>query len=98
MWLTSSPCDKDSGERFRAQGPSCLLITHKCAKTPFDVHADVSSMARGLTFGPSLHLQCYFVYASSEGSGDCAFAQAGLSLHCLAIQQVPKSVKNVKAQ
>ena len=25
LWLTSSPCDKNSGEQFRAHGPSCLL-------------------------------------------------------------------------
>ena len=23
LWLTSSPCDMNSGERFRAHGPSC---------------------------------------------------------------------------
>ena len=31
------------------------------------VHTDVSSRARGLIFGLSLHLHLYSVYASSEG-------------------------------
>ena len=26
MWLTFSPGDKNSGERFRAYGPSCCVI------------------------------------------------------------------------
>ena len=26
MWLTFSPCDKNSSERFRAYGPSCCVI------------------------------------------------------------------------
>ena len=30
---------------------------------------NVSSKARGLNFGPSLHLHPYFVYESSEGYG-----------------------------
>ena len=25
LWLTSSPCDKNSCERFRGQGPSCFI-------------------------------------------------------------------------
>ena len=33
LWLTSSPCDNNSGERFRAHGPSCFWkwagIQHK---------------------------------------------------------------------
>ena len=33
-------------------------------------HADVSSRARGQIYGLSLHLYPYFVYASSEGSGE----------------------------
>ena len=32
--------------------------------------ADISSGARGLKLGLKLHLHPYFVYASSEGSGD----------------------------
>ena len=33
-------------------------------------HSDAPSKAIGLKLGPSLHLQVYFVYASSEGSGE----------------------------
>ena len=33
-------------------------------------HSDAPSKARGLKLGPSLHLQVYCVYASSEGSGE----------------------------
>ena len=25
LWLTSSPCDNNSGEQFRAYGPSCCM-------------------------------------------------------------------------
>ena len=32
-----------------------------------NIYADVSSDARGLNFGLSIHLQPYFVYASNEG-------------------------------
>ena len=35
-------------------------------------HVDVSSEARCLTFGLSLHLHPHFLYASSEGSGESA--------------------------
>ena len=34
-----------------------------------NVHADLSSRARGLNFGPSLQLHPYVVYARREGSG-----------------------------
>ena len=37
-----------------------------------NVHADVSSGARYLQFGLTLHLQLYFMYASSEGAGEFA--------------------------
>ena len=33
-------------------------------------------------FDLSVHLYPYFMYASSKGSGNCAFAQAYLSLRC----------------
>ena len=35
-------------------------------------HADLSSKARGLNFGPRIHLHPYDVYTSSEGSGKSA--------------------------
>ena len=38
-------------------------------KPPLNPYADVSSRARGLNFGPSLHLHPNFVNESIEGSG-----------------------------
>ena len=35
-----------------------------------NTHADVSSEARDLNFGLSSHLHPYFVYVSSQGSGE----------------------------
>ena len=35
-----------------------------------NAHSDVSNKAKGLSFVLSHHLQPYFVYASSEGSGE----------------------------
>ena len=35
-----------------------------------NAHSDVSSKVRGLSFVLSHHLHRYFVYASSEGSGE----------------------------
>ena len=42
-------------------------------------HDDVSSDARSLQFGLSLHLHLYFLYASSEGSGESAFISIDIS-------------------
>ena len=39
-------------------------------KPPISTHVDVSSGARGLNFGLSLYQHPYFVYASSESSGE----------------------------
>ena len=39
-------------------------------KPLLNAYADLSSMARGLFFCLSLHLHPYFVYASSEKSGE----------------------------
>ena len=39
-----------------------------------NVHADLSSRARGLNFGPSLQLHPYIVYASCEGSSMFVYA------------------------
>ena len=41
-----------------------LILVHK--KTLANVHPDVSSHARDLNFGLSLHLNSYFVYACSN--------------------------------
>ena len=37
-----------------------------------NTHSSVSSYARGLNFGPSLHLHPYFVYVSREDFGNSA--------------------------
>ena len=46
-----------------------ILCLNILLNWPYD---DMSSKARGLNFGPSLHLHPYFVDASSEGSGESA--------------------------
>ena len=38
-----------------------------------NAHADISSGARYLHAGLTLHLQLYFMYASSEGAGESAY-------------------------
>ena len=40
-----------------------------CAKHLLNTHTDVSSGARGINVGPSLHLHPNFVYVSFEGTG-----------------------------
>ena len=48
-----------------------MLIAY--AQVPLiNAHVDISSKARGLHFGLCIHLLLYFVYASSEGSGESA--------------------------
>ena len=46
----------------------------------------MSSGARDINFGPSLHLHLYFVYATSEGSGEspqiCALTRALVAGQC----------------
>ena len=42
------------------------LMSHMRNNPAINPHADVSSRARGLKFGLSLHLHPYFEYASSE--------------------------------
>ena len=41
-------------------------------KPPLNAHADISSTARYLCFGLSIHLHPYSVYASNVGSGKSA--------------------------
>ena len=41
-------------------------------KPPLNTHADVIRGAKGLNFGLSFYLPPYFVYVSSEGSGESA--------------------------
>ena len=47
----------------------CGHLSH-LRKPSIKHHADISSRTRGPNFGTSLHLHPYFVYASSEGSGE----------------------------
>ena len=45
---------------------------HICANALINDHADVPSKATGLNVGLIIHFSTYFVYASSECSGDSA--------------------------
>ena len=50
-----------------------ILVLIAYVKMPLiNVNGDISSIARDLKFGLSIHLHPYFVYAISEGSGDSA--------------------------
>ena len=50
-----------------------VLVLIAYAQMPLiNAHAEVSSKARDIHFVLSLHLQPYFVYAISEGSGESA--------------------------
>ena len=51
-----------------------VLIAH-AQRPSSNANADVSSLARVLNFSLSIHLYSYFVYASSEGSGESAHAR-----------------------
>ena len=52
-----------------------LVLTTYRQKPPLKAHADISSRAGGLAFGPDLHLQSNFVYVSSKDSGKCVHLQ-----------------------
>ena len=49
-------------------------------------HAGILSKAKGLNFGPSIHLQPYFVYVNRVGSGKsahmCRYARAFADHRC----------------
>ena len=47
-----------------------LVLIAYAQEPPLNAHAEVSSSARCLNFGLGLHLYPYFMYASSEGSGE----------------------------
>ena len=47
-----------------------LVLTAHAHQTPLNAHADISTVARGLNFGMSLHLHIYFMHAINEGSGE----------------------------
>ena len=48
-----------------------VLIAH-AQKLPLNAKLDISNGARVLQFGTSLYIHTYFVYASSEESGESA--------------------------
>ena len=57
----------------------CLIIWANTSNSgtyricaPLNFHTGVSRGTRGLNFGQCLHLHSYFVYASSECSGESA--------------------------
>ena len=47
-----------------------LVLIAYALKTPLNDHVDISSGARGLNLDTRSHLHPYFVYASSESSGE----------------------------
>ena len=49
-----------------------LVLIAYVRESPLNADADKSSRARGLKFCLSLHLHPYFVYTSSEASGESA--------------------------
>ena len=59
------------------KAPEMLIGIAYAQKPHFNTNADVSRGAIGLNFGPSIHLLPYFVYVSSEGSGEPAHFGAG---------------------
>ena len=79
----------------------CLLhtgiIIAYAQNRPINANADVSSTARGLNFGHSLHLHpythlhLYRVCVQRKPWRVCATAQTRLSLRCLAVRYLPKS-------
>ena len=56
----------DSPEKSNIAHESWVLIAY--AQKPLNVHADVTSGARG--FGVSFHLFPYFMYEKNEGFGE----------------------------
>ena len=49
-----------------------IVIIRHSQKPPLNNYADVSSGARSLSYALNLHLYPYFMYVSSEGSGESA--------------------------
>ena len=76
---------------------TCLLASIKfcyflnpayAQKPPFNTHTDKSNGAIGLNLGFNLYLHPYFVFVSSEGSGE--ITDTHLSFRCCTMQQVLK--------
>ena len=63
---TKTIANMDQSMRFR--NLSCI---HE-QKPPLNVHADISSLPRGLNFSLRRHQHPFIVYASSEGSDESA--------------------------
>ena len=68
------------------------FCTYPCTQIPLiNVHDEVSKNASAPKLGLSIYLQPYFVYASSEGSGESEY----LRLRCSPMQTVPASRAHV---
>ena len=63
-----------------------LVLIIYAQKPSAKAHANVSSIARDLSFGLSLHQHPYFVYNSSKGSGEhahlCRLTRGLAAPHC----------------
>ena len=71
--LNSFRCLNISHRKFLYCAITRIPLLTACAQVPLiNAHPDVFKEARGLYFGLSLHLHPYFMYASSEGSGESA--------------------------
>ena len=66
------PLGKCLAEGFFGYSLKILALIAYTQKPPINAHVDISSRARGLNFGLSLHLHPYFVFAISEGCGEGA--------------------------
>ena len=60
---------KGGGAQIYGLTHKILVLNAYVQKPPLDANADAPITNKGLTFGLSLHLNPYFVYASNIGSG-----------------------------
>ena len=65
-------CQSDMYLKHRGQYITFCTYIAYAQMSPLNAHIDVSSRARSLNFDPGLHFHSYFVYASSETSGESA--------------------------
>ena len=71
-FMTEINCQSDMYLNHRSHYITFGTYIAYAQKPPLNAHIDVSDSARGLKFDLSPHLYPYFVYASSETSGESA--------------------------
>ena len=71
-FTTEINCQSDMYLKHRSRFITFGTYIAYAQTSSLNAHIDVSDMARGLKFDPGLHLYPYFVYASSETSGESA--------------------------